>query len=116
MGHVSALVGAVLGLSEFVVTAFRENGLEVIFEIETTTEDVVCDRCSSPARTHERRRSEVRDLPCFGRPTRLIWNKRRFRWENKECKAKSWTEGSKDIPPRALPAQLGHCSATAGRT
>lgn len=102
MGHVSALVDDVLGLSDFVVTAFHENELEVIFEIETIAERVLCDGCSSPDRAHERRRSAVRDLPCCGRPTRLIWNKRRWRCENKECKAKSWTEESKDIPPRAL--------------
>jgi hypothetical protein len=35
---------------------------------------------------------EIRDLPCFGRPARLVWRKRRRRCREDTCDARTWTE------------------------
>jgi transposase len=38
---------------------------------------------------------ELVDLPCFGRPTRLVWRKRRWSCPDAACATGSWTE---DVP------------------
>ena len=88
MGRVSASVDAILGLRDFKVTRFYETDIEVVFEIETTETKAICERCEIPGRFHERRSTAIRDLFCWGRSTRLIWNKSRFRCENSNCRAK----------------------------
>jgi transposase len=35
---------------------------------------------------------ELVDLPCFGRPTRLVWRKRRWSCSDRTCAMRSWTE------------------------
>lgn len=37
----------------------------------------------------ERKRLAIRHLPCFGRPTRLVWVKRRWRCVEPACEAKT---------------------------
>jgi hypothetical protein len=32
------------------------------------------------------------DLPCFGKPTRLAWHKRRWRCSEVDCPNGSWSE------------------------
>ena len=43
-------------------------------------------------------RVDIRDLPCFGRPARLVWMKRRWRCADPDCEQKTWTEGSPHVP------------------
>jgi hypothetical protein len=43
------------------------------------------------AEAHERMAVEIRDLACFGRAARLVWNKRRWRCREADCEAKTWT-------------------------
>jgi hypothetical protein len=38
---------------------------------------------------------ELADLPCFGRPARLVWHKRRWSCPTAGCPTGSWTE---DVP------------------
>jgi len=52
---------------------------EVWISVETTADVAGCPRCGVRALAHERKRVDVRDLPCFGRPARLVWLKRRWR-------------------------------------
>jgi hypothetical protein len=40
---------------------------------------------------------ELVDLPCFGRPTRLIWHKCRWRCPEPSCPVGSWTEEDQRI-------------------
>ena len=55
------------------------------------------------AEIHDRLRVDVRDLPCFGRPARLMWLKRRWRCREDECPVKTWTEQVPDaVPARAV--------------
>ena len=46
--------------------------------------------------------ADIRDLPCFGRPARLVWLKRRWRCVDQDCVAKTWTEGTEHVAPRAV--------------
>ena len=46
---------------------------EVVVTIETTARYGVCAACGTRAEAQERMPIEVRDLACFGRPTRLVW-------------------------------------------
>jgi hypothetical protein len=44
----------------------------------------------------------LRDLPCFGRPARLVWIKRRWRCPDSDCDARTWTESSEDIDAQVV--------------
>ena len=70
--------------------------------VETTTDVVGCASCGVRAVAKDRLRVDIRDLPCFGRPARLVWIKRRWRCADPDCEAKTWTEGSEHVPPRAV--------------
>jgi transposase len=50
-----------------------------------------CADCDASAWVKDRPAVELVDLPCFGRPTRLVWHKHRWRCPNVECHAGSWT-------------------------
>jgi transposase len=45
---------------------------------------------------------EIRDLPVFGRPARLVWSKRRWRCREPLCPARTWTETSEHVSTRAV--------------
>jgi len=102
MDDTTGLAEALLGLDGFWVLAVSETPDEVCITVETTTDVVGCARCGVRALANERKRVDIRDLPCFGRPARLIWLKRRWRCADFDCEAKSWTEGSPHVPARAL--------------
>ena len=79
MDDATGLAEALLGLSQFRVPAVAEFPDEVWISVETTADVAGCPRCGVRALAHERKRVDVRDLPCFGRPARLVWLKRRWR-------------------------------------
>ena len=94
----------------------------------------VDDEAGGPLRLHVRRRAErpdcgvcggllwsngerpveLVDLPAFGRPTRLVWHKRRWRCGASECSASTVTEQDAAIgPPRSVLTTRAARSATA---
>jgi transposase len=92
MGDGSGLAEAMLGLDGVRVTGVCETGGEVTIEVETTEPRAWCERCGYRAESQDRMWVDVRDLECFGRPTRLrIW-KRRWRCREVLCVALTWTE------------------------
>ena len=92
MGDGSGLAEAMLGLDGVRVTGVREADGEVTIEVETTEARAWCQRCGCRAESQDRMWVDVRDLECFGRPTRLrIW-KRRWRCREPLCSARTWTE------------------------
>lgn len=75
----------VLGVNDVVGGA-----LQVHVECRATV--VGCPQCGVVAHVKDRHAVELIDLAAFGRPTRLVWHKRRFRCPEPACSMKSWTE------------------------
>ena len=60
--------------------------------VETKASLVGCPRCGVLARVKDRSAVELVDLALFGRPTRLVWHKRRWMCPDGDCEMASWTE------------------------
>ncbi len=76
------------------------DGSSLVMTIETAPAVVGCPTCGSIAESKGRDRVALVDLPCFGRPTRTVWVKRRFRCPDPDCETKSWTERDDRIAPQ----------------
>ncbi len=101
MSDGTGLAEALLGLPGFQVVAATETDAEVVIDVETTVEVEGCAACGQRAESQDRTPVAIRDLACFGRPARLVWNKRRWRCTDGDCDAKTWTETVEAIEPRA---------------
>lgn len=114
MSDGNGLAEALLGLEGFRVLSVAED-VELVVVVETMHDVVGCRFCGVRAEVDERMDVEVRDLACFGRPTRLVWRKRRWRCSDGDCEAKTWTETSDVVSARqVLPA--GPVLRRAGRS
>jgi transposase len=102
MDDATGLAEALLGLDGFRVLRVEETTSELVLTIETLADVVGCSSCGVRALAKDRVRVDVRDLPCFGRPVRLVWLKRRWRCADADCGAKTWTEGTEHVAPRAV--------------
>ena len=102
MGDGNGLAEAMLGLGGFRVLEVAETPDELTITVESTAVIEGCRRCGTRAEAHDRRRVDVRDLACFGRPTRLRVLKRRWRCVEPHCGAKTWTESHPALPSRAV--------------
>src|SRR5579884_482739 len=91
------LAEALLGLDGLRVLAVHETNDELVIAVETTATVAWCAACGARAEAHDRLSIEIRDLPCFGRPARLVWRKRRWRCREQACDAKTWTERSDHV-------------------
>lgn len=96
------LADALLGLDGFRVVKVVEAPNELTVVVETTAAGAFCSTCGARAEAHERMCTEIRDPPCFGRPVRLAWSKRRSRCREALCTSKTWTEQSPAAPARLL--------------
>ncbi len=65
---------------------------EARIHIEKMASRQGCPKCGAIARVKDRPRIEFVDLPLFGRPTRLVWHKRRWECVDEDCPVGSWTE------------------------
>jgi transposase len=90
-----------LGLPGFVLVAVSEVEGELEQAVETAEAEEFCRGCGARAVPHGRRPVRVRDLPTAGRPVTLIWVKRVWRCAQLRCAAKTWSETSEHIRPRA---------------
>jgi len=102
MEDASGLAEALWGLDGFRVLSVAETASEVIVTVETTGDLVGCPTCGVRAVAKDRFRVDIWDLPCFGRPARLVWLKRRWRCADPDGAAKTWTEGTEHVAPRAV--------------
>ena len=88
--------------------------------VESVAATAFCSGCGSRAWIKDGRPVELVDLACFGRPTRLVWRKRRWRCPQSWCPVGSWTEDAPSIAParlgmtdragRWVTAQVGRCA------
>jgi transposase len=70
--------------------------------VESLLDQGWCRECGCRAVVKDRDAVEFVDLPCFGRPARLVWRKTRWRCREQECPAGSWTVADPRIAaPRA---------------
>ncbi|HYL52636.1 MAG TPA: ISL3 family transposase [Acidimicrobiia bacterium] len=96
------LAEALLGLDGFRVLEVHESPDELVIGVETTATIAWCAACGARAEVHDRMPIEIRDLPCFGRPARLVWRKRRWRCREHACDAKTWTERSEHVDAQRI--------------
>jgi transposase len=71
----------------------------VVVHIESRVARPGCAGCGTPARVKDRPRVELVDLPCLGRPARLVWHKHRWRCPDGDCPVGSWTGDDARIAP-----------------
>ena len=92
-----------VGLGEVTVVGVEdEPGEPIRVHIETRTDRPGCDGCGTRAQVKDRRRVELVDLACFGRPARLVWNKIRWCCPDSDCGVGSWTEQAPRIAASRL--------------
>ncbi|MDG6913561.1 MAG: transposase family protein [Nitrososphaerota archaeon] len=65
--------------------------------IECRGERPKCSLCGGESYSKGTYRVELNDLPCFGRPVRLIWHKRRWICRDVSCPAPSWGDVDSQI-------------------
>jgi transposase len=102
MNDGTGLAEALLGLDGFRALEVTETPDEVVITVETMADFVGCGSCGTRAVAHEGKLVAVRDLPCFGRPARPVWVKRRWRCVEPGCEAKTWTEGSEHVDAKVV--------------
>jgi transposase len=74
-------------------------GEPIVVHVELETAAPACPSCRARARVKERPPVELVDLPCFGRPSRLVWRKHRWCCPDRACPTGSWTGEDPAIAP-----------------
>jgi transposase len=81
-----------VGLAEVNVRGVHDTaGGPIRVHVESRADQGWCRQCGARAQVKDRPAVELVDLPCFGRPTRLVWHKHRWRCGEAACPAGSWT-------------------------
>ncbi len=87
-----------VGLPEVNVLGIDDaDGDPLAIHVETRCERPGCPTCGSLAVIKDRPLVTLVDLPAFGRPTRLVWHKRRWRCPDPHCPGASFTEEDRRI-------------------
>ena len=108
----------IVGLGDVEVLGVDETVGLLRVHVRRRTPRPPCWACGGPLWSHGDRRVELVDLPVFGRATRLVWHKRRWRCGAGDCGAKTVTEQDREIASRreGLTARAGRwVTAQAGR-
>ncbi len=92
------LAEKMLGLPGLAVLEVEDVPGEVVVRVESTRTKATCPSCRRRAQAHDRVEVHLRDLHCFGRPSRLVLIKRRWRCRTEGCVRKTWTEKSQASP------------------
>ena len=93
-----------VGLPDITVLGIvDEHGGPLAVHVESVGLARECLGCGGGGWVRARADVELVDLPCFGRPTRLVWRKVRLWCPNKICPMLSWTiEDPRIAAPRML--------------
>jgi transposase len=102
VGDGIGLAEKMLGLSGVVVLDVEEADGELVVCVESVRRRATCPSCRRRAEAQDRLEVHVRDLHCFGRATRLVIRKRRWRCRTKGCITKTWTEKIAGITARQV--------------
>jgi transposase len=81
-----------VGLPDVIVVGVGEWPRWLRISVATHRPRPSCEACGTAAHDHGRREVELVDLPVFGRPARLMWDKQRWRCPNELCAVVTWTE------------------------
>lgn len=82
-----------VGLPDVTVLAVDDQPeLPIVVQIESRVDVAWCRTCGARAAIKDRADVELVDLPCFGRPARLVWRKQRWWCRETACPAGSWTQ------------------------
>jgi transposase len=89
-----------VGLPAINVLAVDDERVDaVVVHIESRASRPGCAACGAPAWVKDRPLVELVDLPCFGRPARLVWHKHRWCCPDQDCETGSWTGEDPAIAP-----------------
>lgn len=102
MSDGTGLAERMLGLSGVLVLDVYEGVGEVTVTVESTKRKAWCPSCRKRAQAHDRVDVHLRDVHCFGRPTRLVVRKRRWRCRGKGCAKRTWTEKIDGVATRQV--------------
>ena len=81
-----------IGLPDVNVVGVGEWPRWLRIAITTRAERPRCPGCGGAVWQHDRVDVELVDLPCFGRQTRLLWSKQRWRCPNSRCAVVTFVE------------------------
>jgi transposase len=109
-----------VGLPEVNVLGIEDRQGLLEIHVECWTSRPGCRECGVLAHLKDQRIVTLVDLPCFGRCTRLLWHKRRWRCPDPDCANGSWTEedgriaaprlAMTDRAGRWITKQVGRCA------
>ena len=94
-------LGLVVGLGadvEVVAVDDRCSG-PLVVRVRLAGARPVCGLCGGKVWSKGSRQVRLADLPAFGRPARLVWDKRRWRCPDRGCAGGSFTEQAPQIAP-----------------
>ena len=108
----------IVGLGDVEVLAADDTGKLLRVHVRRRTPRPPCWECGGSLWSHGDRRVELVDLPVFGRATRLVWHKRRWRCGAGDCGASTVTEQDREIASRreGLTARAGLLGDRSGRS
>jgi transposase len=92
---------ALLGVEGIHVSAVMTTAPGLVLHVETGVDLAGCPDCGVVAVGHGRRQVRLHDIPCFGRPVRLLWAKRVWRCADPDCPRTTFTEAHPLAGPRA---------------
>ena len=93
---------ALLGVTGVHITAISHPMTTLLITVETDQILAGCPDCGVIAIGHGRRRVPLNDIPCFGRPVRLIWTKRLWRCPDEHCPRQVFSERHSLAGKRAI--------------
>lgn len=107
-----------VGLPAVVVLGVEdEPSRPIVVHVESVRSRPGCAECGVVAWVKDRPAVVLVDLPSFGRPTRLVWHKHRWRCPDPDCEAASWTGEDPAIaaPRMAMTDRAGRWASTPPR-
>ncbi|WP_298251767.1 ISL3 family transposase [uncultured Arthrobacter sp.] len=96
-----ARADTMLGVASIHLTTVTTTPTALVLGVETGDTIAGCPACGVIAVGHGRRPVRLHDIPCFGRPVRLVWSKRIWRCPDPGCPTTTFTEEHPLASPRS---------------